>query len=311
MAINMPVVVLILSLSGPWAGTALAAAASKAAVETKVRQAAEDPEIVKINGTAIRQSEFQDRLLQEYGQVVMENMINRVLLIQEAKSRKIAADPADIEKKISAFKSQFPNDEALDDLLKSRGDTLESLHADIANQLTVEKLVAQATGITATDKEVREAFDKNKENFTIPPTRHLRVIWVKTKAEAEEIVAKVKAGADWNALAAERNIAPSKKFVPSGDYGFRAQSELPSEIGKPAFAMKVGETKALQSKAGHHVMQVLEAKPAQAADFEKIKPHLREAVLNKKLTAALPEFVKGIREKADIQFLGPQKGKKQ
>ncbi|MBI5624338.1 MAG: peptidyl-prolyl cis-trans isomerase [Elusimicrobia bacterium] len=271
---------------------------------------AADPEIVKVNGASIRQSEFQDKLLQDYGQVVMENMINRLLLIQEAKARKITATGAEIEKRLTAVKGQFPNDEALSEHLKRTGESLESLRMDIANQIAIEKLVTQAADIKVTDKEVREAFEKNKNGLAVPPTRHLRVMWLKTKAEAEEVAGKVKAGGDWDALANERNVAPSKKFVPTGDYGFRAQAELPPEIGKPAFSMKVGETKAVESKAGHHVIQVVEARAGQAPDFEKLKGNLKEAVLGKKLQAVLPDVVKGLREKADIQLLGPQKGKK-
>ncbi|MFA6318882.1 MAG: peptidyl-prolyl cis-trans isomerase [Elusimicrobiota bacterium] len=285
------------------------AAPAKAGAETSSPKGAADPEIVKVNGTAILQSEFQDTLLREYGQAAMENMIGKLLLMQEARARKVTADNAEVERRFANVKGQFPDDETFAENLKRTGDSPESLRQQIAGQVSIEKLMTQTGGVQVTDAEIRKAFDANKANFGIPVTRHLRVIWLKTKAEAEEVAAKVKAGADWNALAAERNIAPSKKFSPAGDYGFRAEVELPAEIGKPAFAMKVGEIKAVESKAGHHVIQVVAAKPAQPADYEKVKPDLRNALVSRKIQAALPEFVKGLREKADIQFMGPRPGK--
>ncbi|MFH0981300.1 MAG: hypothetical protein V2A79_07165, partial [Planctomycetota bacterium] len=117
MVTNM-MVVFLLAMPGLRVQAAPAAAPSKGGVEAVASQPAGDFEIVKVNGASIRHSEFQDKLLQDYGQAVMENMINRLLLIQETKSRKIAADDAEVAKRLAMVKGRFPNEEALADNLK-------------------------------------------------------------------------------------------------------------------------------------------------------------------------------------------------
>ncbi|MBI4677741.1 MAG: peptidyl-prolyl cis-trans isomerase [Elusimicrobia bacterium] len=295
-------VALLLAVPGPRAHAATGAP-SKGAPDTAPSQA-RDPEIAKVNGVAILRSQFQDKLLHDYGQAVMESMVNRLLLLQEARSRKIAPDKAEIDGRMDAFvKNRFETQEAFADFLQRSGATAGMVREEIMQETTIEKLITQAKGLSVTDKEVQTAFEKNKARLGSPPSVHLRMMKVKDKAVADEVVAKLKKGAEFASLVEENSLLESKKLKPTGDYGFVPQGQLPPEIDKAAFAMKVGETKTLQTKLGHFVLQILEARAAQAADFNQLKSRLRDALMNEKFQAALPDFVRGLREKADIQFL--------
>ncbi|MBI5209311.1 MAG: peptidyl-prolyl cis-trans isomerase [Elusimicrobia bacterium] len=268
--------------------------------------AQEDAEIVKVNGIGITKNQMVEKLIQRYAQTTIDDMVNELLLRQEIKARKIEPDAAELDKRVAAISAQFPTKDAFQDRLKQTGASEASLREEVGDQLALERLVIQDKKLSVTDKEVKEAFEKNKERLATPPSVHLRHIQVKTKKEADDILAQLKSGADFTQLAKERSVADSGKLA-GGDYGFVPRGVLPPEIDKPVFAMKVGETKYLESRIGHHVLQVLAAKPAQPAELAKIKDSLRDRLLAEKIQASLPVLVKGLRAKADIKFTPPTK----
>ena len=55
-----------------------------------------DKEIVKVNGTSIRQSEVMEKLWQRYGVETLDEMVDELLLRQEALKRNIKADQGEV-----------------------------------------------------------------------------------------------------------------------------------------------------------------------------------------------------------------------
>ena len=121
-----------------------------------------------------------------------------------------------------------------------------------------------------------------------------------SRQDADTVVADVKAGQDFGQLARERSLAPTGK-INGGDYGLVAKGMLPLEIEQTAFSMKTQELRVLPSSKGFHVFQTLDRRPAAPAQFAKVKDDLREALLQEKIKAALPDALRELRAKADIK----------
>lgn len=264
--------------------------------------AAEDREIVKVNGTPIRQSEVLERLWKRYGPETVEEMIDDLLLRQAAESRKVKAEPSEVEKRLAKVRSQFPDPKIFESQLQQSGMTLEKLKGEIAGQLSREKLVSAALKLGVKDEELKKAFDEHKEQLGVPAGVHLRHILVKTEGEAKEIVDKVKGGADFRALAKEKSLAPTAQL--GGDYGVVSRGMLPEDIEAIAFQMKQDELRTLPSAKGWHVLQALEKRPAAPAEFGKVKDDLRDMLLQQKIRQALPDYLKELRQKAEIKTQG-------
>jgi parvulin-like peptidyl-prolyl isomerase len=132
---------------------------------------------------------------------------------------------------------------------------------------------------------------------------HLRHILAKTEDEAKALVAKVKAGADFQVLAREKSLAASGKAA-GGDYGFVSRGMLPPEIDEIAFSLNAGEIKVVPGPRGQHILQVVEKRASQAATFEEVKDDLREMLLAEKIKEASAPFLLELRRKADIKTPG-------
>lgn len=262
-----------------------------------------DFDVVRVNGTAIRQSEVLERLWKRHGSQTLEEMIDELLMRQAAAAKKVTAAPADVDRRFARLQAQFGSRELLVSQLEQAGTTVAKVKEDLAEEIVRERLVMDAKGIKVGDEELKKSFDANKDKLGKPEAAHLRHILTKTEAEANEIVAKVKGGADFQALAREKSLAASGKAV-GGDYGFVSRGMLPPEIDEVAFSLKSGEIKVVPGPRGHHILQVVAKRPASPASFAEVKDDLREMLLADKLKDASQSFILELRRKADIKTPG-------
>ncbi len=269
-----------------------------------IAASAADRELVRVNGTPIRESEVVERLLKRYGQQTVDEMIDDLLLRQAAVDRGVTADDAEIERRLTKLQAQFGSRELFLSQLEQAGSSLSKVKEQLADEIVRERLVIQAENLSVTDAEVRKAFDQRKAQLGRPEAVHLRHILVATEAQAEKIVAQIKAGADFAKLAREDSLAASGKSA-GGDYGFVPHGMLPAEIDAVAFAMKPGEIRIVPGERGAHILQVLARRPAQPAVFDQVKDDLRAALLSEKIKAVAPTYMASLRAKADIKTVPP------
>jgi parvulin-like peptidyl-prolyl isomerase len=264
------------------------------------RASAADRELVRVNGTPIRESEVVERLLKRYGQQTVDDMIDDMLVRQAAKDAEIKADDAEIERRIKKLEAQVGDRAVLIGKLEQAGRSLSWLKEDLADKLVLERLVVRNEGLKVDDAAVKKAFEDHKDSLGRPEAVHLRHIVVATKEEADDVAAKIRSGADFTKLAQEKSLVASGKTA-GGDDGFVARGLLPSEIESVAFALKAGEVRAVASSHGFNVIQALETRPARPAVYSEVKDDLRQALLDDQIKKALPHFLQELRRKADIK----------
>jgi foldase protein PrsA len=277
---------LLLAVSG------VASAAAPAAAQDKV--------LVRVNGVPIRQSEVVERLLKRYGASAVDEMIDETLLRQAAKKAAIVPDEKEVERRLTKLQEQFGSRDLFISQLEQAGSSIAKVKEDLSDEIVRERLVTQALGITASDDEVKKAFDENKDKLGAPEAVHLRHILVAKEDQAKALVEKIKGGADFKALARENSLAASGKSA-GGDYGFVAKGMLPPEIEDIAFTLKPGEIRIVPGPRGSHILQVLETRAAKPAVYADVKSDLHDMLLAEKIKKAAPEYLAELRRKADIK----------
>ncbi|MDX6769920.1 MAG: peptidyl-prolyl cis-trans isomerase [Elusimicrobiota bacterium] len=262
-----------------------------------------DPVIVTVNGVPIRRSEVVERVLSRYGAQTVDEMVNDLLLRQEAAANKLTAPEAAVNHRFEQLRGRFATPELFMSQLEQAGTSVSRVKEELAEDIVQGMVITKARGIFVTDAEVERAFEKNKEQLGAPPAVHLRHILAATEAEAKALVKKIEGGADFGALAREKSLAASGKAA-GGDYGFVAPGMLPPEIDKIAFGLKAGEIKIVPGSRGHHILQALEHRPGKPAVFDEVKTELRAMLLAEKIKAAAPEVLAELRRKAAIDSPG-------
>jgi peptidyl-prolyl cis-trans isomerase D len=140
----------------------------------------------------------------------------------------------------------------------------------------------QRTTVSAQD--VQRYYEENKQQYSTPEQVRASHILLKTegkddaavKKQAEDVLAKVKGGADFAALATKLS-EDETSAVKGGDLDFFNRGAMVKEFDDAAFSMKVGETSGLvKTQFGYHIIRVTDKKPASTRTLEESRAQIED-----------------------------------
>ncbi len=200
----------------------------------------------------------EGRLL-DFKQRLLDNIINQKLIEQAAKDKGIKISDADVQKQIDQLKTGFKDQAQFDEALKSAGMTVDGLKTQIRNQLVTQKLIESLSSNTkVSEADIQAYYDKNKAQFFQKASKKASHILFKPedKATAEKVLAEVKDGGNFEALA-KKNSIDTATASKGGDLGWPTSAYVP-EFQAALDKLKKGETttKLVQSPFGWHIIRV-------------------------------------------------------
>lgn len=150
-----------------------------------------------------------------------------------------------------------------------------------------------------TEVEAKAVFDKQMAAVTPIDEAHARHILVEKKDEADDVLAKLKAGGDFAALAKEKSKDPGSG-ANGGDLGYFAKGQMVKPFEEATFALKPGEiSEPVQSQFGWHIIKLEDKRTRPLPTFESVK----ERILNSMLQRKAEEVVGGLRGAAKIEYV--------
>jgi peptidyl-prolyl cis-trans isomerase C len=152
------------------------------------------------------------------------------------------------------------------------------------------------------DAVLKAKYDELVKQVTPPEEVHARHILVKTEAEAKDIIAQLKKGADFEKLAKEKSTDPGSGES-GGDLGYFTKDKMVPEFADAAFKMdkgKVSDTP-VHSQYGWHVIQVLDKRSQPLPTMDQVKPQLTNLVLQDEER----KVVEDMRKAAKVERFNP------
>ncbi|MBA4372468.1 MAG: hypothetical protein C0402_06355 [Thermodesulfovibrio sp.] len=193
---------------------------------------------------------------------------------------------------------------------------------NITNEiLTQEYIKAEVAKIVVSDKDAEQYYKAHQELFKVPEMVKARHILVKfdkgsseaemivgratSKAKAESLLARVRAGEDFGKLAAAVSDDTGSKSK-GGDLGFFPKGKMVPQFDAKAFSMKPGEiSDIVESKFGYHIILVEEKKVAGVELFAAVKEKSREKVFEEMKKLKTEEIIKNAMAAAKVVFTDP------
>jgi peptidyl-prolyl cis-trans isomerase D len=141
-------------------------------------------------------------------------------------------------------------------------------------------------GINITQQDIQRYFDDNKQQYSTPERFQASHILLKTEGkddaavrkQAEDLLAKLKGGADFAALAkkmSEDEVSAQK----GGDLGAFAAGDMVPEFEKAAAALKPGELSGLvKSQYGYHIIKGGEKLPATTRTVDEVRAQIEDSL---------------------------------
>ena len=194
--------------------------------------------VAAVNGKSITKKQYQNHLKQRQAQqnpqgkqapvnrqAVIDELINREVLLQQAKKIKLHKD-----KKVKA--------------------QIEQLKANILIQALIAKSPASKP---VSDKELKKIYDKQIGGAD-PKEFKARHILVKEEAKAKELITELNDGANFEDVAKKESTGPSGKN--GGDLGWFSSAQMVPAFSKEAAKLKKGthSQKPVKTRFGFHII---------------------------------------------------------
>ncbi len=170
------------------------------------------------------------------------------------------------------------------DGLDKQSDTVSSLALARLQIMEQAVMTNYLKGRKATDAELKAEYDT--QVAALPKVQYrARHILVKTKEEADKIIAQLAKGAKFETLAAAQSLDGSK--VNGGDLGWFSSANMVKPFADAVAALKKGQVTPapVQTEYGWHVIRLDDTRESAPPAFDTVKDKLTQIVESKKFKA--------------------------
>jgi foldase protein PrsA len=247
---------------------------------------------------------FKSQCQQEYSGLkdqVLQFLINSQWIIGEASDQGVKVSDADVEKQFQTTKKQsFPKDADFQKFLKTSGMTL----ADIKYRVKIDALsTALRKKITTgkdkvTDQQISAYYNKNKQRFSQPERRDLKIVLTKSAAKANAAKKALQSGQSWKAVAKKFSTDQATKNQ-GGVLLAQAKGTLEKPLENAVFAAKVGgiHGPVKTQLGGYYIFTVTKITPFQQQPLSAAKGTIKPLLATQAQQKALESFVKDFQKR--------------
>jgi len=226
----------------------------------------------------------------------LDTIILKLQLQKYAEANAITVSDASIENEMTQIKSQFEDEQAIQQFLLDRGLTMDSLEQNIRRDLVWASAIQDYTDNIPppSQLEMETYYQENTEAFAVVEKVVASHILIATSTEdatgedvkklklTQELRDKIVAGADFAELAKEHSSCPSS--AKGGSLGEFGKGQMVPAFEEAAFALKTGEvSEVVQSPFGYHLIQVSDHKEAGTISFELANEKVEQILKDKSM----------------------------
>ena len=182
---------------------------------------------------------------------------------------------------------------------------LKTVREGVLAEALAERIATAATpDSAATDKLAQTIYKAEPERFATPAQTRARHILIQgtepsSRAQAEKLLAELKAGANFEELAKAHSADPGSA-AKGGDLGLFPKGRMvkPFEVAVDALQKPGDLSGVVQSDFGFHIIRLEERQPAGTKPFEEVREQLRAEVIGKAQKDARLKEVERLRAQA-------------
>jgi len=250
----------------------------------------------------------------EFRGYARDNIIARVLLLQESARRIGALPAAEVDAAMAVLEQSHGGQHAFLAALGAMPDQLDLVRNDVEADLRMQKMIDAlcAERNPPDETELRRYYQEHLDAFlTAEQVRASHILKSARRSEDRQkaydelrtVRQRLIAGADFETLARQH----SDKAAEHIDFGFFKRGELPEEVEAVAFSSEVGEVSPIfLSTYGYHVIKVTDRKPPTPRPFDEIQGEVRDRLLADRRTVVTRELVEQLKKTATVEDQTPK-----
>ncbi|MCK9474211.1 peptidylprolyl isomerase [Sulfurimonas sp.] len=254
--------------------------------------------LVTVNGTVITQEDVDKELMNatqgrlnqvpqekqaEFRKQVLEQLIAKELVYDDAKKSGLLNSPD--------FKERYE-------------EVTNRIKKEVAIQVWQKR---EFDKIAVSEKEKKDYYDANKEEFAEDESVRARHILVDKESDAKSIIAELKPLKGEALKNKFMEIAKEKSSCTSapegGDLGYFTEGQMVPEFNNKAFSMKAKEltTEPVKTQFGYHVIYIEDKKPKTTRNYSEVKMAIEQRLKVEKAKNVMLQKMKELEKKAQIK----------
>ena len=241
---------------------------------------------------------------QELKELILEQIIDAILLDQEARRKGLDVNPEALTAAARAAIAPY-DDSYLEQAAEASHQNANDWNRAFRRRLVHEKLINREVlgRIQISDREVARYYEAHRTEFQVPEQVHVRHLAVGSRRIYDRVRRLLEDGADFVPLVREHSITPDRQF--DGDLGYVERGVLPPEFDEVIFRMdRIGGVnnlnKPVQTEMGFHIFTLEGRREAHQLSLAEATPQIRQTLIREKQSAAYKLWLGQLRERATI-----------
>ena len=245
------------------------------------------PYLAKIDKTTITQADFdrEFKALPDYAQQIFTDAAGRERFLNEIVNKELLYKEA--MKKGFDKSSEF--NKKMEDFKK----------LTLVSEVFEKEIMAKSK---VSDQDIRDYYDKNKDSFVMATEIKASHILVKTEEEAQKVLARLKKGEKFEAIARAVSLdtASAKN---GGDVGFFKKGQMVPEFERAAASLKVGDISIpVKTQFGYHIIKVTDKKTGAPVEFEKVRDLISQKLSGEKQKEAFEAYIAELKKTYKVEL---------
>ncbi len=215
--------------------------------------AQEQEAVAEVNGVVITRAQFLDLLEEQFGPYALQELIQRELVNQRAEALQVSISDEEFAQVYEVIIQQLGGPQGLYMFLMQNNATEEQFKDQLRWNMLMNELASSEVEVT--EEGVEQWFEANRAYYDTPEMVEVSHILVDTEEEAQEVLALLADGGDFESLAVEKSQDPGTS-VAGGYLGNIERGLTVPEFEATAFSLPVGEFGLANSTYGWHIIVV-------------------------------------------------------
>jgi peptidyl-prolyl cis-trans isomerase SurA len=263
-----------------------------------------------------RQTNLSPADVEDRRKNLLRDLMDQQLLLSRGKELDLHSD-TQVIRELDDIRKQNHYDtmEQLEKAIRESGVSFEDFKAHLSDQIITQQVVRDEVGrnLRLTAKQEQTWYDAHKQEFAQAEQVKLSEILIATPADAndatiaqaqgkaDEVAAKLKAGAKFDDLAKQYSGGPTADK--GGELGAFERGKLAKVLEDQTFPLKAGETTApIRTRQGFVLLKVTEHIPAGVPPLKDVDEQVQEAIYRDQMPPALRTYLTKLREEAYIDL---------
>lgn len=240
---------------------------------------------------------------------ILDNLVSRELLYMEASKNPPKDLNKQVDEQLNQIKGNFKSEEEFQNYLSKMNTSENEVKNNLSKNIILENYIKSISDkITVSDKEIKEYYNKNKDEFKQEEQVRASHIIISSKngekvaqEKINKIYSEIKDGLSFEEAA--KKYSEDGSASTGGDLGFFRRGMMVKEFEDVAFNTKKGEiSKPFKTEFGYHILMVTDKKEEKQLSLKEAKESIKNNLIAEKTDEKLNQIIEKHRKSANIDY---------